>query len=355
MVLDGQCTVGAWRAARSWCACCLGEPRARGSVMNLCLLTFIPYTSSYAQPKVRNTQNWVLCEKRDSNNSRSALEAIFAIRGHSFLKFLFENLVKMMKTTPRSDHFWESKILLSKKDTPRCQISVCKALKYPHQTLHTCSQCLCISLKNFIIDYYILLRIFPLWGHCQEYKIEKNAILQERLLSEKPSTCVHYNLALSESICFADHEKQIQKFVAHWKVCQKSSQIESSGRMPTKRQNRKVCSSLRSISTSPGHWRTSKFPHQGRVLSDRRIDFQTTLWSRSQLESSAGKPVTSSQQSRHQDKNCVQLHHRARGWREAQLQRAKRTTVSAERRSFQSVNMIACLSAACIRKMATLQ
>ena len=28
------CTVGAWRAARSWCACCLGEPRARGSVMN---------------------------------------------------------------------------------------------------------------------------------------------------------------------------------------------------------------------------------------------------------------------------------------------------------------------------------
>ena len=34
LVLDGQCTVGAWRAARSWCACCLGEPRARGSVMN---------------------------------------------------------------------------------------------------------------------------------------------------------------------------------------------------------------------------------------------------------------------------------------------------------------------------------
>ena len=34
LVLDGQCTVGAWRAARSWCACCLGEPWARGSVMN---------------------------------------------------------------------------------------------------------------------------------------------------------------------------------------------------------------------------------------------------------------------------------------------------------------------------------
>ena len=25
LVLDGQCTVGAWRAARSWCACCLGS------------------------------------------------------------------------------------------------------------------------------------------------------------------------------------------------------------------------------------------------------------------------------------------------------------------------------------------
>ena len=66
----------------------------------------------------------------------------------------------------------------------------------------------------------------PLWGHCQEYKIEKNAILQEHLLSEKQSTFVYYNLTLSESICFADHQKQIQKFMAHWKVCQKSSQRE---------------------------------------------------------------------------------------------------------------------------------
>ena len=28
-------------------------------------------------------------------------------------------------------------------------------------------------------------RLNPLWGLCQEYKIEKNAVLQERLLSEK--------------------------------------------------------------------------------------------------------------------------------------------------------------------------
>ena len=60
------------------------------------------------------------------------------------------------------------------------------------------------------------------------------------------------------------------------------------------------------------------------------------------------------QQTRHQDKNCVQLHCRARGWREAQLQMAKTTTFSTEQRFFQSVSMIACHSAACTRKMATL-
>ena len=69
---------------------------------------------------------------------------------------------------------------------------------------------------------------------------------------------------------------------------------KSSGRMRTKRQNCKVCSSLRCISSFPGRWQTSKLPQQGRILSDRRIDFKTTLSSRSQLESSAGKPFTSS-------------------------------------------------------------
>ena len=51
----------------------------------------------------------------------------------------------------------------------------------------------------------------------------------------------------------------------------------------------------------------------------------------------------------------VQLHCRAQGWREAQLQRAKTTTFSSEQRSFQSVNSIKCLSAVCMRKMATLR
>ena len=35
-----------------------------------------------------------------------------------------------------------------------------------------------------------------------------------------------YNFTLSESICLTDHEKQMRKFVAHWKLCQKSSQRE---------------------------------------------------------------------------------------------------------------------------------
>ena len=69
---------------------------------------------------------------------------------------------------------------------------------------------------------------------------------------------------------------------------------KSSGRMRTKRQNRKECCFLRSFSSSPGHWQASKLSQEGRVLSDRKIDLQTTLSSRSQLESSAGKPFTSS-------------------------------------------------------------
>ena len=67
-----------------------------------------------------------------------------------------------------------------------------------------------------------------------------------------------------------------------------------SGRMRTKRQNRKECCFLRCFSSSPGYWETSKLPQEGRVLSDRKIDLQTTLSSRSQLESSAGKPFSSS-------------------------------------------------------------
>ena len=142
----------------------------------------------------------------------------------------------------------------------------------------------------------IVFGINPLWGNCQEYKIEKNAILQERLLSEKRSTFVNYNLTLSESIASLIMKNKSESLWHTEKFAKNRLKKKSAGRMRTKRQNRKVCSSLRSISTSLGHGRTSKLPQQGRVLSDWRIDFQTTctLSSRLQLESSAGKPFTSS-------------------------------------------------------------
>ena len=44
----------------------------------------------------------------------------------------------------------------------------------------------------------------PLWGHCQEYKIEKNAILQERLLSEKKKHFCQLQPYL------------VWKFLSHW-------------------------------------------------------------------------------------------------------------------------------------------
>ena len=88
-------------------------------------------------------------------------------------------------------------------------------------------------------------------------------------------------------------KNKAEKFVAQWKVCQKSSQREVPGRMRTKHQNHKVSSSLRCISSFLGHWQTSTLPQQCRVLSSRKIDFHTTPSSRSQLEWSAGKPSTS--------------------------------------------------------------
>ena len=78
---------------------------------------------------------------------------------------------------------------------------------------------------------------FPLasWGYLTLYEatarstkcVEKFTILPECLLSEKKRHTFLINiLTLSESVCLTGHEKQIPKFVAHWKVCQKSSQRE---------------------------------------------------------------------------------------------------------------------------------
>ena len=132
---------------------------------------------------------------------------------------------------------------------------------------------------------------------------------------------------------------------------------KSSRRMRTKCQNRKECSFLRCILSSPGHWQTSKLPQQVIDLPDRKIDLQTKLASRSQLESSAGKPLTSS--------STIQTPIARRELRTTPLQGAgmkgsatsegQNTNFFNRLKVFQSVNMIACHSAVCTRKMATLR
>ena len=57
-------------------------------------------------------------------------------------------------------------------------------------------------------------------------KLRKMQSYKRVFYQKKRSTFACYNLTLSESFCLTDHEKQIQKFVAHWIVCQKSSQRE---------------------------------------------------------------------------------------------------------------------------------
>ena len=57
-------------------------------------------------------------------------------------------------------------------------------------------------------------------------KLRKTQSYNSAFYQKKRSTFAYYNPTLSESFCLTDHEKQIQKFVAHWKVCQKSSQRE---------------------------------------------------------------------------------------------------------------------------------
>ena len=164
-------------------------------------------------------------------------------------------------------------------------------------------------------------------------------------------------LTLSESFCLTDHEKQVQKFVSHWKVCQKSPQRE------VIRKNAYIAPKPQSVLLPALHLKFSRSltnfqASQARQSSLRSKD-RCPCKPRCRLDRSWNRALANrslpAQQTRHQDKNCVQLHCRTRGWREAQLQRAKTTTFSSERRSFQSVNSIVCLSAAFTRKMATLR
>ena len=202
----------------------------------------------------------------------------------------------------------------------------------------------------------LTLTLNPLWGHCQEYKIEKNAILQEHLLSEKRNTFVCYNLTLSERICFADHEN---KSKSSWHT-------ESLPKIVSKRSHQEEC--IQSAKTArcvapcvPSQVlqitdELPSFPQQGRVLSDWRIDFQTTLSSRSQLESSADKPVTSRStiQTPRQELRTTSPH--SAGMKGSATSEDQKDNFFCRRKVFSKrEHDRLSLSAACIRKMATLQ
>ena len=57
-----------------------------------------------------------------------------------------------------------------------------------------------------------LKRNNPLGGHWQEYKIETDAIKQERLITEKRSPFAYYNLTFSEKLSHWSQEKQIHSW-----------------------------------------------------------------------------------------------------------------------------------------------
>ena len=159
----------------------------------------------------------------------------------------------------------------------------------------------------------------------------------------------------------------VWKFLSHWsrKTSPKvRGTLKSLPKVVSKRsdqeecvqsaKNRKECCFLCCFSSSPGHWQTSKLPQEGRVLSDRKINLQATLSSRSQLESSAGKPFTSSSANQTQRQELRTTPLEGARMEGNTTSEGQNDNFSTERRFFQSVNMIPCHSAACTRKMATL-
>ena len=97
----------------------------------------------------------------------------------------------------------------------------------------------------------------PLWGHCQEYKVEKYAIPKRLLSEEKKHFCLLQPYLVWKYLVSLI-KKNKSKSSGHTEKFAKSRPKEKSpGRMRTKRQNHKVYSFLRRISTSPGHWENS--------------------------------------------------------------------------------------------------
>ena len=165
-----------------------------------------------------------------------------------------------------------------------------------------------------------------LWGHWLEYKFEKNAIQQKRLLSEKRSTFAYYNLTLSEFFYLTDHENKA-KSSWHMKSWPKMSQkevIRKNAYKAPKPQNVLLPAVYLKFSTSLTNFQASPARQSSTSDRNRKIDLQTTLSSWSQLELSAGKPFTSSSANQTSRQKLHTTPLQAAGWAEAQLQRAKR-------------------------------
>ena len=171
------------------------------------------------------------------------------------------------------------------------------------------------------------LNFNPLGFHCQGYSFEKHATQKERHLSEKRNTFVHYNLTLSTSSWTTVHDKQFQMCTWDTQTFAKtvSWRNEQEECVQTSKSVKRVVPGLAAqFLHVTGKLRASKLLKQGRLLSSRKTDFQTILLSRSQLESIAGKRSLPAQQSRHQDKNCVQLYYRAQDGRKCNFRGPKR-------------------------------
>ena len=140
----------------------------------------------------------------------------------------------------------------------------------------------------------LTINLTPLWGHSQEYKIQKIATLQERLLSDKKAL-VHVTTLPGLKVFASLFLTNKSKSLWHTEKFSKNLHKEkASGRMRIKSQNRKVCCFLHCISGTPSHQHASNLPEQGRVLSDRQIDLWIMLSPRWLLESSLGKLFNSS-------------------------------------------------------------
>ena len=186
-------------------------------------------------------------------------------------------------------------------------------------------------------------------------KLRKKAILPERLFSEKRSAFAYYNLTLSESFCLTDHEKQVQKFVAHWKVCQKSSQrevIRKNAYKAPKPQRVLLLALLLKFSRSLTNFQA--FPgRQSSLRSKDGCPNHAVVWIAAGIER---WQTVHFQLSKPDTKTRTEYNSTAgrkdRGKRN--FRGPKRQLFLQNEGFFQSINMIACHSAACTRKMATL-